>query len=145
MCRFRENRLIQFLRIKPQTLAIFFSLSLIASSTAISQKLFIECLTFFLTTPVPSGFTRILTAQSMTRLTPTKTFISLFQSKKGIKLRFSSFYESQQNWANFAIFRDTLTFEGVNYEVLVSYTKASFKLASLVSRTGSVRTYSISS
>lgn len=37
----------------------FFSLSLTASSTAISQKGFIECLTPSVTTPVWSGLTRI--------------------------------------------------------------------------------------
>lgn len=37
----------------------FFSLSLTASSTAISQKGFIECFTPSVTTPVLSGFTRI--------------------------------------------------------------------------------------
>ncbi len=41
------------------SLTSFFSLSLTASSTAISQKGFIECLTPSVTTPVWSGLTRI--------------------------------------------------------------------------------------
>ena len=44
------------------SLASFFSLSLTASSTAISSKGFMECLTPSVTTPLLSGLTRILTA-----------------------------------------------------------------------------------
>jgi hypothetical protein len=43
------------------SVALPFSLSRIASSTAISSKGFIDILTFASSTPDPSGFTRIFT------------------------------------------------------------------------------------
>src|SRR6185295_2379507 len=52
-----------------------FSLSRIASSTAISSNGFIDILTLASSTPDPSGFTRTLTLKSTTRLTGTRIFM----------------------------------------------------------------------
>src|SRR5215213_7687506 len=57
------------------SVAALFSLSRIASSTAISSKGFIDILTFANSTPEPSALTRTLTLKSTTRLTGTKTFM----------------------------------------------------------------------
>src|SRR5690348_13704491 len=59
------------------------SFSRTASSTAISQKGFIDIFTFWVSTPVPSLFTRTLTLASTTRLTATRTFILLLGSHEG--------------------------------------------------------------
>src|SRR5262249_42006545 len=59
------------------------SFSRTASSTAISQKGFIDILTFWVSTPVPSLFTRTFTLASTTRLTATRTFILLLGSHEG--------------------------------------------------------------
>src|SRR5499425_873287 len=56
------------------SVATLFSLRRTASSTAISSNGFIDILTFAVSTPEPSGFTRTLTLKSTTRLTGTRTF-----------------------------------------------------------------------
>ena len=55
--------------------AVPFSLRRTASSTAISSKGFIDIFTLARSIPDPSGFTRILTLKSTTRLTGTNTFM----------------------------------------------------------------------
>ena len=54
------------------------SLSLIASSTAISSNGFIDILTLASSTPEPSALTRIFTSLSTTRFTGTRIFIVVF-------------------------------------------------------------------
>ena len=61
-----------------------FSLRRTASSTEISSNGFIDILTFCVSTPLPSGFTRTFTLKSITRLTGTSTFIA------DLPLRFGS-------------------------------------------------------
>ena len=54
-----------------------------ASSTAISQKGFIAILTFAVSTPVRSDFTRTFTLGSIVRLTATRTFMGFPAGRQG--------------------------------------------------------------
>ena len=58
------------------SVAMPFSFSRTASSTAISSKGFIDIFTLAVSTPEPSGLTRTLTLKSTTRLIGTRIFMA---------------------------------------------------------------------